>query len=350
MLLLPSRMATLVRPLHTAPVTFQFVKDIYKTVNFKTSYSDEEKEGILHKLNKLSEADLHSYISKKMSKTIIQHRQKSGNFDCVEQLLDLPKMDPKIVQKVCLGLLKSGEELKNQEEVDKRKKQSLMFSRDIIPKPDIRLFTEHFLSSPTVVGVSINLKRISYAKVEFPSGRLIDWSLDIPSIPLQELTGSTPYQHHSLHKTVSEAMDGGIVEDRRFDGLPEGDYYLIEEMLPILPKDASLKAKISLLRLRHTFLAILMERKQKSEVHTIKPSVIDQIFNLKIGSERRSMKIDFHGLIQTGDEEGNFKVDIEEEHWDYYGASDSHGKETLLSCVAQALAFHHLCCVKEDLD
>ena len=107
-------------------------------------------------------------------------------------------------------------------------------------------------------------------------------------------------------QTVSEAMEGGIVEDRRFEGLPEADYYLIEEMLPILPKvcsknvhilhwknsqDASLKAKISLLRLRHTFLAILMERKQKSEVHTIKPSVIDHIFNLKIGSERRSMKV-----------------------------------------------------------
>ena len=58
-----------------------------------------------------------------------------------------------------------------------------------------------------------------------------------------------------------------------------------------LSQDASLKAKISLLRLRHTFLAILMERKQKSEVHTIKPSVIDHIFNLKIGSERRSMKV-----------------------------------------------------------
>ena len=39
-------------------------------------------------------------LSKKMSKTIIQHRQKFGSFDCVEQLLDLPKMDPKAVQKV----------------------------------------------------------------------------------------------------------------------------------------------------------------------------------------------------------------------------------------------------------
>ena len=37
-------------------------QDIYKTVNFKTAYSVEEKESILQKLNKLSEADLHSYI------------------------------------------------------------------------------------------------------------------------------------------------------------------------------------------------------------------------------------------------------------------------------------------------
>ena len=44
------------------------------------------------------------------------------------------------------------------------------------------------------------------------------------------------------------------------------------------------------------------------------------------------------------------EVDIEEDQWNYYGLSDSHGKETLLACVAQALAFHHLCCVNEDLD
>ena len=42
-------------------------------------------------------------------------------------------------------------------------------------------------------------------------------------------------------QTVSEAMEGGIVEDRRFEGLPEADYYLIEEMLPILPKVCSKK-------------------------------------------------------------------------------------------------------------
>ena len=37
-------------------------QDVYKKVNFTTTYTVEEKEGILQKLNKLSEADLHSYI------------------------------------------------------------------------------------------------------------------------------------------------------------------------------------------------------------------------------------------------------------------------------------------------
>ena len=76
----------------------------------------------------------------------------------------------------------------------------------------------------------------------------------------------------------------GLLYNKLLFGIPT---YLLEN----IPQDASLKAKISLLRLRHTFLAILMERKKKSEVHTIKPSVIDHIFNLKIGSERRSMKV-----------------------------------------------------------
>ena len=76
---------------------------------------------------------------------------------------------------------------------------------------------------------------------------------------------------------------------------------------------------------------------------------IKQLRNIE-HKTKTSFQIEFHGLIQTGDEEGNFKVEIEEEQWDYYGKVDSHGKETLLSCVAQALAFHHLCCANEDLD
>ena len=48
-----------------------------------------------------------------------------------------------------------------------------------------------------------------------------------------------PFNSPSSSQTVSEAMDGGIMDGESFEGLPEGDYYLIEEMLPILPKVCS---------------------------------------------------------------------------------------------------------------
>ena len=35
-----------------------------------------------------------------MSRAIAQHREKVGEFECVEQMLDMPKMDPKTIQKV----------------------------------------------------------------------------------------------------------------------------------------------------------------------------------------------------------------------------------------------------------
>lgn len=344
------------RPLHTAPLRFQFVKDVYKRLNYMAPYNQGEKDTILLKINQLSEVDLQSYISKRMSRAIAQHREKVGEFECVEQLLDMPKMDPKTIQKACLGLLQSSADLKDQQAEDLRRKQSFMFSRDIIPKPDIKIFTEHHTSSPSVCGININLRRISYAKVEFPSGRLVAWSVEVPAIPLQDLQGIAPYQHHRLYETACEAVEGGVRDGVTFEGLPDADYYCVEEMLPILPKDPSLKAKIHLLKLRHAFLAVLMEKKQKPfpavspQVHTMKPQVVDTMFDLKIGNERKSMKIEFHSLIQEGDDEGNFLVDIEEEQWDYYGRTDSHAKETLLACVAQALAFHRLCVLNEERD
>jgi len=186
------------RLLHTAPVRFQFVKDVYKRLNYMAPYNQGEKDTILLKINQLSEVDLQSYISKRMSKAIAQHREKVGGFECVEQLLDMPKMDPKTIQKACLGLLQSSADLKDQQAEDLRRKQFFMFSRDIIPKPDIKVFAEHHTSSPSVCGININLRRITYAKVEFPSGRLVAWSVEVPAIPLQDLQGIAPYQHHRL--------------------------------------------------------------------------------------------------------------------------------------------------------
>jgi hypothetical protein len=112
------------------------------------------------------------------------------------------------------------------------------------------------------------------------------------------------------------------------------------------------------MKVRQALLALLMERRPTAEVHTMKPNVVDFLFDLNIGGERKAMKvkevhlssfhqlnfqIGFFHLVREGDERGNFRTAIDEDMWDYYGRSDSHGKETLLGCLAQALAFHRLC-------
>jgi hypothetical protein len=118
------------------------------------------------------------------------------------------------------------------------------------------------------------------------------------------------------------------------------------------------------MRVRQALLALLMERRPGAEVHTMKPNVVDYMFDLNIGGERKAMKvftkvhlstfhqlslqIGFFHLVREGDERGNYRTSIDEDMWDYYGRSDSHGKETLLGCLAQALAFHRLCTLVEE--
>ena len=40
------------------------------------------------------------------------------------------------------------------------------------------------------------------SQVEFPSGRLVAWSVEVPAIPLQDLQGIAPYQHHRLYQVT----------------------------------------------------------------------------------------------------------------------------------------------------
>jgi hypothetical protein len=56
------RSLLLSRTIHSGPVTFQFVKDVYKKIDFELTYGQEQRELILTRINDLPEVDLHSYI------------------------------------------------------------------------------------------------------------------------------------------------------------------------------------------------------------------------------------------------------------------------------------------------
>ena len=55
-----------------------------------------------------------------------------------------------------------------------------------------------------------------------------------------------------------------------------------------------MKSSVHLLKLRSAFLCLLMERREAggaARVHTMKPGVVDRMFNLKIGNERKSIQV-----------------------------------------------------------
>jgi len=326
------------RNFHSGQLKFQFVKDVYIKLNYRAPFPEDDKRLMLERINMLpleGSDGLQSFISKKLSKEIVTHREKYGKFECLEQLLDLPRINIKSMEKACTLLLgvKDEESKEKTKQIAYTKKIKAMFSKDIIPRLDMKLYKE--LSNPSTVSISLTLQRIAYVQVD-KSGHLSDWGI-LPAIDMESVSSALSYQHHSLHKVVTSILSE----------LPPADYYLLEEMLPILQQDAYIKTKICQTKFFYTLFALLPERKQNSlgessVVHTIKPSVMDFMLNLKIGNERLSFQEQFLPTIQSGDSGGQFKTKISDEQWKYYYQCDSHARELLLGALARSLAFNFI--------
>lgn len=333
------------RQFHSRPVTFQFVKDVYKKLEYKAPFSDQEREKILQMVNLMPESGtlgLQAYLSQKLSKQIVAHRTSNGLFECVEQILDIPKMETKKLEKACEVLLGQNVEKKktNNQDSLKYKKYKSMFSKDVIPKPNIKL--DNTVKNPTIVSLNITLQRFAFTKIE-NGDYLSEWVI-LPAIKKDAISSPLSYQHHRLHELVLETISS----------LPKADIYLLDEMLPILQQDTYLKSKIHLTMLRCSLISLLSEREnpntgEKVRVHTVRPYVLDTMFNLKIGNERRSLKDEFLKKIQRTqdnqdqDQDNEYRIEISDNQWYYYKDCDSHGKELLLTALARSLAFNQLC-------
>jgi len=260
--------ARFVRSFHDSPPTFQFVKNVYKEIGYQAPFTEKEKQEALHKLNTLTEKELSNYTSKRLSKMLDNHREKNGKFECIEQLLDLNKVETYQLEKVCEKLLEDFSMTDDQKVLAERSKVNKpLFSKGIIPKPDITEW--NLLSNPTVLGITMTIQGIAYTKIDSKRS-FHGWGA---SNGIEHPNSSESFQHKQLFSYVSNIVTN----------FPEADYYIFEEVLPILPKDPYLKQKVNLLKLRSTMMTLMMMRKAGDDyrVHTIKPSVLDTLFRLK---------------------------------------------------------------------
>jgi len=318
------------RSIHRSPICFQFVKNIYKVIGYNAPFNEDEKMEVLEKINTLPESELSNYTSKKIGRLIQAHRIKNGPFECVEQLLDLPYVERPNAEKICKSLLQdlTLTSLKAKLERNPQNIKKTLFSKGILPKPDVKSYSE--CVNPTFVGISISLHGLAYSKID-NDRNLLNWSI----LPGLDNPGSqTAFEHNKLFALTSKLNDL----------IPDSRYYLLEELLPILPKDPYIKQKINLIKFRTSFMTILKMRRENSIMHTVKPNVLDSIYQLKVGNERTSIQERFDEIVkQRLSEDNPFAVTIPETAWDSYRECNSQGKEYLASSLLKCVAFKHLC-------
>lgn len=344
--------ASSLRSLHTSRISPRFVQDLYKKIDYQAPYPEDDKLKVLSKLNLASENELNKFTSKKISKVIVKYRDENGNFDCVEQLLDLDKIEKFHIAKLCDKVLsKESPQVVPMSVTHGAPK----FLGNIIPRPS----TDEYQckNNPIVAGVHLSLQGFAFAV--YSSQELMDWGYhDLPSVEREvgkpskkekaktdavkkviQSDSQTYFEHHNLLEACKTI----------WTGLPrDADYFIFEEPLPILPQDPYLKHKINLVKIRTALMTLMML--QGYRVHTMKPNVSDTLFGLKKGNERISVQ-EIVKIEQDFETQVSYKILSQDKELYireprlgemYYKASRV-DKEHLLLTLLKSVAFDYLC-------
>lgn len=295
--------------IHTSVRRNAFVKDVYKVLQYEAPFNEVEKQKILKVLNSPNENDINSYCTLITSKYIKSHRENNGDFNKVENLLDVQKFGLHSLEKLCNNILTedsvekkvSSSKRWNGMEIAKAK----TFFADFKPRPKLSLYGD---GEKTIIGLKVAVHSVTYSKID-KQQNLLSWGI-IPAI--QNSKSQVNFVHDKLFKTTREVLKE----------IPVGDYYILEDMIPIMPKDPqfSIKYKLNLASFRTSLLTqILLRNAVQPEVHSMKPSVLEKIFDLKIGMDRKSMNEHLKQIIEPKIfEENPFVTNISEKLWDEY--------------------------------
>jgi len=286
--------------------TENLYKNIYKEIGYKSPFSNIENSLILKKLNEAkSEEELCLITAKPKASILFDHLQKHGVFNCVEELLSVKKFDEKVIERLGKKIIKIGG--RNEEDSDSSSKIEakehtrikLKYSK-LMKNIRPRIKGEHYFSNDvqSIVGIKLSFYNFSYIHMDKNSKKILDWKT-IDSFESKELT-----QHPKLYENII----------RLVGQIPKADLYVIEEQLPILRNkvDSYFATKVNLLELQSALISILNIRKYQSIpsnqcdadedddiiencVYLMKQSVIDGIFDLKIGTERVGIQNKFFG-------------------------------------------------------
>ena len=310
---------------------YKTVKDIYKQIDYTAPFSDQESKAILHKVNECTQSELRFFTNQRCADHIVQHRLDHGQFELVEQLLDVPSFDPRKIERLGKNVIKqlNNDTQKIVDKIADLGKIHKKLVRQVKPKIE----PMHYLSEEikTICGIKFTLTSLSFAHMTKTPRNLLNWS---NIVAFEDVSSKAAFDHHKI-----DLVARNLVEQ-----IPVADLYIFEEQMPIMMnnKDPFLLGKLRLLETQASLVSLLNSRKPsgQNKVHLMKINVLDQLFDLKIGTERVSLQRKFKELVL---DRHDFKVNFSPELWQTYNDVDvKSDREQLASTCLLAIAFDHL--------
>ncbi|GAB1607617.1 transcription elongation factor, mitochondrial-like [Argonauta hians] len=291
---------------------------------FDSFYSEEERKNILDCFNRASETELMvtKHLNKLKSSSIISHREQFGSFTTLNEITKVPGLSFLELQKLFKTL----------------KSLSLEKLKDLVPAPlsspevtksQPNMTKEMSNSVSSLVALDIQTDRITWLKMS-RNLDIVDWNQTMIFSKLYTKYDVTVY-FEKIQKCV--------------ESLPQATIYTLENKVYRYPSLKIVPFVVSLRTIESMLVSILNSNFSQDKTHrvyTIKPTVINKLFNLSIGGERVSGQHIFRDIINHKKTYCDLNVNISQPLSDRFFQYDTVQQEKITCCLLQALSFYKL--------
>ena len=238
------------------------LQNLYKELDYSAPFSDEEKAKSLKLINEAGDLDaMQAIVPKKYSAKILNHKLQIGQFEVIEQLLDVKGIETNNLERILTRLSKPKK--------DPNEKQTKLWDKTLsgfTPR-----LSEQLTFPKTVVGLKFNLAALSYAL--FEDKQLVE----LKTFKTDFFESKSSFHTHNLLQN-SETIARII---------PSSDVIVNDTFMKIIPNDTLLSIKMNTNLLEASLFARLSCRKPMPNIYKFKYNLQASLFDLKkIGTER----------------------------------------------------------------
>ncbi|TRY73350.1 hypothetical protein TCAL_15736 [Tigriopus californicus] len=269
--------AHILRPCHLKPVQVRtVVKNVYEMVDYKSSFSDQQRDIILKTINESDSADqlVEKGVAKSQSAKIWSHLNQHGPFQKIEQLLDVKRFNVSTVENLELAP-REMESSQSQEDLSEliEAKTNDNLAKQV--RPPLKIALKELHTPKSILALKYNLKHLSFIHMSSSSpSSILAWDC----IPIFTGNfGNANFEPFRIYETCQEVFSTLPIDDNMV--------FVTENEVRITDKDPYIQLKVRTLQIQASLMALLNQG-GPNRVFNLRSMVTNSMYNLKMGNDR----------------------------------------------------------------